>query len=89
MHAFITGHLADARIADIERELADVTLRAHLRAANGTRPARADAIAATLRRLASSWLPSLVAPSATAVEDVDVAPQMPAPRGTAGFVARL
>lgn len=90
MHAFITGHLADARIADFEREAADAALRAQLRAASGTRPSRRDAIAGSLRRLAAGLLPSLsgAAPTA-AIDDTGAPPPLGGAMPPAGFVARL
>ena len=53
MHAFITGHLADARLADIERELAHVELLAALRADADTRAHRSPRAigVAMIRRL--------------------------------------
>ena len=52
MHAFITGHLADARIADIERELAHDVHRAQIRAARRTRrSSRRDVVLAEVRRI--------------------------------------
>jgi hypothetical protein len=52
MHAFITGHLADARIADIERELAHDAHRAQIRAARRTTTtSRGPAVLAAVRRL--------------------------------------
>src|SRR5689334_3543460 len=57
VHAFITGHLADARIADIEREVAHGGHRAQLRAARDmTTRARRDVLLGAVRRLVEPWL---------------------------------
>lgn len=87
MHAFITGHLADARIADIEREVAAAGLRAQLRAAGDVTPSRRDTISGSLRRLAATLVPRLAAPAPAAAQVAP--PPRTAPRSPAGFVARL
>jgi hypothetical protein len=52
MHAFIAGPLTDARIADIEREIARDVQRAELRVARSiARPPRRDHFVAAVRRL--------------------------------------
>ena len=52
MHSYLAGHLADARIADLERELAREAHRTQLRASRslGTRSPR-HRLAAAVRRL--------------------------------------
>ena len=78
MHAFITGQLAEARIADLERELARDVHRAQLRAA---RPgaSRGAVLASAVRRLATTAWPRR-----------QEARQIPSTEASAaGFVARL
>ena len=77
MHAFITGQLAEARIADLERELARDVHRAQLRAA---RPgaSRGAALASAARRLATAWPRRQEARHLPSTE-----------ASAAGFVARL
>ena len=56
MHPFIAGQLAEARMSDIDREVAEDAIRAYARAARRTRPSRREALMSTLRRAATAWV---------------------------------
>ena len=62
MHPYLAGHLATARIADFERELAHEAYRAQLRATRSASTAsRRDRLAAAVRRLLGSSMPHVEA----------------------------
>lgn len=55
MHSSLAGHLAEARIADIEREVARAAHRADIRAARAAvTPSRRHRLADVVRRLAGT-----------------------------------
>jgi hypothetical protein len=90
MHPFITGQLADARMADIDRELAHAALRASLRTqAAASRPSQYGSLRASLWRRATSWWPGHSARPNMSIEDGTTLPLTAARRSPAGFVARL
>ena len=89
MHPFITGHLADARMSDIDRETARAALRASLRATRAGRPSRRAAVAASVRGRLAAWWPGTHERSTEAPDSGRLASPAAPPRGHGGIVARL